>query len=172
MSKYLPVTFGIAVLLMASTALAKERTALESASVGNARADCLAATTDGVAEASARIQSDAEAQRIIDEENVWGRNPFQKAAEGEFGGVKSDSNAIANSVLNREAMSRISFPTIWPFQFQDSDHGRQGWLADYPGQRRCLAVTATGITGWKRRHCAQRENDGCNSFTAIGENTR
>jgi hypothetical protein len=72
----------------------------------------LAAATDGVAEESARIQFDAGAQRITDER--WGRNPFQKAAEGEFGGVKSDSNTIANSVLNREAMSRIPFPTILP----------------------------------------------------------
>jgi hypothetical protein len=140
MSRYLPTAFGIAVLLIASTALAEERTALESASVGNARADCLVATTDGVAEGSARIQSDAEAQRIIDEEKVWGRNPFQKAAEGDFGGVKSDSNAIANSVLNREAMSRISFPTIWPIVSRFGDwkqvrgKGGLGWRPAAPGE--------------------------------------
>ena len=140
MARYLPGAIGIAVLLIASTALAKERMALESASVGNARADCLGATTDGVAEASARIQFDAEAQRIIDEEKVWGRNPFQKAAEGEFGGVKSDSNAIANSVLNREAMSRIPFPTIWPIVSRFGDWkqvrgtGGIGWSPAAPGE--------------------------------------
>ena len=42
MSKYLPTAFGIAVLLIASTALAKERTALESSSV-KAATDCVAA---------------------------------------------------------------------------------------------------------------------------------
>ena len=57
------------------------------------------------------------------------------------------------------------------FQFQDRDHGRQGWLADYPGQRRCLAIAATGIPGWKRRRCAQGEDDGCDSRNTIGENT-
>jgi hypothetical protein len=140
MSRYLPGAIGIAVLLIASTALVKERVALESASFGNARADCLGATTDGVVEASARIQFDAEAQRIIDEEKVWGRNPFQKAAEGEFGGVKSDSNAIVNSVLNREAMSRIPFPTIWPIVSRFGDwkqvrgKGGLGWSPAAPGE--------------------------------------
>jgi hypothetical protein len=43
MSKYLPATLGIAVMLIASTALAKERSALESASV-KAATDCVAAT--------------------------------------------------------------------------------------------------------------------------------
>jgi hypothetical protein len=42
MSKYLPATLGVAVLLIASTALAKERSALESASV-KAATDCVAA---------------------------------------------------------------------------------------------------------------------------------
>jgi hypothetical protein len=42
MSKYLPATLGIAVTLIASTALAKERSALESASV-KAATDCVAA---------------------------------------------------------------------------------------------------------------------------------
>jgi hypothetical protein len=42
MSKYLPVTLGIAVMLIASTAVAKERSALESASV-KAATDCIAA---------------------------------------------------------------------------------------------------------------------------------
>jgi hypothetical protein len=43
MSKYLPATLGIAVMLIASTAaLAKERSALESASV-KAATDCVAA---------------------------------------------------------------------------------------------------------------------------------
>jgi hypothetical protein len=42
MSRYLPTAFGIAVLLIASTGLAKERTALESASV-KAAMDCVAA---------------------------------------------------------------------------------------------------------------------------------
>jgi hypothetical protein len=140
MSKYLPATLGIAAMLLASTALAKEQMALESASVGNARADCLAAATDGIAEESARIQFDAGAQRIIDEEKVWGRNPFQKAAEGEFGDVKSDSNAIANSVLNREAMSRIPFPTIWPIDSRFGDwkqvrgKGGLGWSPAAPGE--------------------------------------
>jgi hypothetical protein len=64
MSKYLPGAIGIAVLLIASTALAKERMALDSASVGNARADCSGATTDGVVEASARIQFNAEAHFV------------------------------------------------------------------------------------------------------------
>jgi hypothetical protein len=41
MSKYLPATLGVAVLLIASTALAKERSALESASV-KAATDCVA----------------------------------------------------------------------------------------------------------------------------------
>jgi hypothetical protein len=100
----------------------------------------LGATTDGVVEASARIQFDAEAHRIIDEEKVWGRNPFQKAAEGEFGGVKSDRNAIANSVLNREAMSRIPFPTIWPIVSRFGDwkqvrgKGGLGWSPAAPGE--------------------------------------
>jgi hypothetical protein len=140
MSRYLPSAIGMVVLLIASSAFAKEQMALESASVGNARADCLGATTDGVVEASARIQFDAEAQRIIDEEKVWGRNPFQKAAEGEFGGVKSDRNAIANSVLNREAMSRISSPTIWPIASRFGDwkqvRGKVGlgWSPAAPGE--------------------------------------
>jgi hypothetical protein len=42
MSKYLPATLGIAVMLTASTAVAKERSALESASV-KAATDCIAA---------------------------------------------------------------------------------------------------------------------------------
>jgi hypothetical protein len=42
MSKYLPVTLGIAVMLIASPAVAKERSALESASV-KAATDCIAA---------------------------------------------------------------------------------------------------------------------------------
>jgi hypothetical protein len=42
MSKYLPATLGIAAMLIASTALAKERSALESASV-KAATDCVAA---------------------------------------------------------------------------------------------------------------------------------
>jgi hypothetical protein len=42
MSKYLPATLGIAVMLIASTAVAKERSALESASV-KAATDCIAA---------------------------------------------------------------------------------------------------------------------------------
>ena len=144
MSKYLPGAIGVVVLLIASTALAQERMALESASVGNARADCSGATTDGVVEASARIQFDAEAQRIINDEKVWGRNPFQKAAEGEFGGVKSDSNAIANSVLNREAMSRIPFPTIWPIVSRFGDWkqvrgtGGIGWSPAAPGEGELL----------------------------------
>jgi hypothetical protein len=41
MSKYLPATLGIAAMLLTSTALAKERSALESASV-KAAADCVA----------------------------------------------------------------------------------------------------------------------------------
>jgi hypothetical protein len=41
MSKYLPATLGIAAMLLASTALAKERSALESASV-KAATDCVA----------------------------------------------------------------------------------------------------------------------------------
>ena len=42
MSKYLPATLGIAAILIASTALAKERSVLESASV-KAATDCVAA---------------------------------------------------------------------------------------------------------------------------------
>jgi hypothetical protein len=42
MSTYLPATLGIAVMLIASTAVAKERSALESASV-KAATDCIAA---------------------------------------------------------------------------------------------------------------------------------
>ena len=42
MLKYLPATFGLAVLLTATTASAQERTALESASV-KAATDCIAA---------------------------------------------------------------------------------------------------------------------------------
>jgi hypothetical protein len=42
MSKYVPATFGFAVVLLASSALAKERSALESASV-KAATDCVAA---------------------------------------------------------------------------------------------------------------------------------
>jgi hypothetical protein len=42
MSKYLPATLGIAAMLMASTALARERSALESSSV-KAASDCVAA---------------------------------------------------------------------------------------------------------------------------------
>jgi hypothetical protein len=42
MSKYLPATLGIAAMLIASTALAKERSALEAASV-KAASDCVAA---------------------------------------------------------------------------------------------------------------------------------
>ena len=41
MSKYLPATLGLAAMLLASTALAKERSALESASV-KAATDCVA----------------------------------------------------------------------------------------------------------------------------------
>ncbi len=154
MSKFLPAAIGIALILVASTALAKERTALESASVGNERADCLGATTDGVAEASARIQFDAEVQRV-DEEKIWGRNPFQKAAEGEFGGVKSDRNAIANSVLNREAMSRISFPAIWPIVSRFGDwkevrgRGGIGWSLAAPGEGELSAPEETGaVESW------------------------
>jgi hypothetical protein len=42
MSKYLPATLGIAAMLIASTALAKERSVLESASI-KAATDCIAA---------------------------------------------------------------------------------------------------------------------------------
>jgi prohibitin 2 len=47
------------------------------------------------------------------------------------------------------------------FQFQDRDRRqRQGRFADHPGQRRCTAIAATGIPGWKRRGCAKGVDNG------------
>jgi hypothetical protein len=80
-----------------------------------ARADCLGAIPQGVSGAFARGQLDEQAQKTIDEEAIWGRNPLEEAAEGRF---KDQSGVIEYavgeqlyhqilfSVLNREAITR------------------------------------------------------------------
>jgi hypothetical protein len=97
-AKYLPVTLGLAAMLIASTSLAQ---------------DCLVVAPE-ISKAFARGHLDAEAQRIFDEEKRWGRNPFERAAEGEFADVKGVTKQsgfynVFGSVLNREAMWRITF---------------------------------------------------------------
>jgi len=111
MSKYLPATLGLATMLIASTCLAQ---------------DCVVVATDGLSNALP-AKPDADAQRKLEEETVWGRNPFERAAEGEFADVKgvTDENGsynVSSSVLNREAMSRIMLPEL--STLQQTPYGR------------------------------------------------
>jgi len=91
------------------------------ASFGNGTAgaaDCLVAATDGISNAFARGQLDAAAQKTFYEEELWGRNPLERAAEGKFAGqagvteYKSGDEIYGDiplSLLNRDALSKISF---------------------------------------------------------------
>jgi hypothetical protein len=48
--------------------------------------------------------------------------------------------------------------------------GGKNGLADHPGQCRSARITDAASSDWKRRHCIQGEDDGCNSRNTIGEN--
>jgi hypothetical protein len=98
MSKYLPATLGLAAMLIASTSLAQ---------------DCVVAATDGLSNALP-AKPNADVQRKLYEEKIWGRTPVEGAAAGDFPVVKgvTEENGfynISGSVLNREAMWRITF---------------------------------------------------------------
>jgi hypothetical protein len=143
MSKFLTATLGIAVMLMASTALANNVSVPSDGNalptnrlapgpvvplnthvaevlppMGSARADCLVALPGSISNAFAKGELDAESQRILDAEHRWGRNPLEQASEGEFQGQIGVSEHkigdksyrdISFSVLNRDALSKISF---------------------------------------------------------------
>ncbi len=97
---------------------------LASFGVGTApAADCLVATTDGASKAFARGQLDAAAQRIFDEETLWGLNPLEQAAGGNFTGQpgvleykfgEEIYQTIPFSLLNRQAVIRITFGSSDP----------------------------------------------------------
>jgi hypothetical protein len=89
--------------------------------IGNARADCLVVITDSISKAFAGGELDAEAQKILDEEKLWGRNPLERAAEGAFTGLTGVTEykvgdqtyeTISFSLLSRDAFSKISFTNL------------------------------------------------------------
>ena len=88
--------------------------------VSNAQAaDCLVSAPDAIStNAFATGQLDAEAQKLFDEQKLWGRNPLDEAAERHFTGqpgvteykVRDETyQKIPFSLLNREAVIRIPF---------------------------------------------------------------
>jgi hypothetical protein len=143
MTKYLLATLGLAAILMASTALANDvsvpndRNALPTnrlapgpvvplnthvaealPPMGSARADCLVALPSSISNAFAKGELDADSQRILDAEHLWGRNPLEQALKGEFQGQIGVSEYkigdqsyedIPFSLLNRDALSKILF---------------------------------------------------------------
>ena len=103
MSKYLPATLGIVVMLMASPTLSND----------------VSVPSDKVAE-GLQIPSLSEELKlemlIRDLDNFnrrtaqWGRNPMEAAMKGEIstvGGPAREGDAIDFSALNREGISRL-----------------------------------------------------------------